>query len=105
MAAKAPGDADAGAAAWYVYILRCADRTLYTGVAKDLDARLAAHNAGRGARYTRTRLPVRIVYREAAIDRGAALKREHAIKSLPRAAKQALCGRRKRAHAAVGGVS
>jgi predicted GIY-YIG superfamily endonuclease len=82
---------------WYVYIVRCADRTLYTGVAKDLPARLAAHNAGRGAKYTRSRLPVRVVYREAVGDRGAALKREHAIKRLSRAAKQALFARRERA--------
>jgi predicted GIY-YIG superfamily endonuclease len=75
---------------WYVYIVRCADRTLYTGVAKDVRARMAAHNAGRGAKYTRSRLPVKLVYRERAADRGAALRREHAIKRLPRAGKQAL---------------
>jgi predicted GIY-YIG superfamily endonuclease len=73
-----------------VYIVRCADRTLYTGVAKDVRARMAAHNSGRGAKYTRSRLPVKLVYRERAVDRGAALRREHEIKRLPRAAKQAL---------------
>jgi putative endonuclease len=75
---------------WHVYIVRCADRTLYTGVAKDLPQRIAAHNDGRGAKYTRQRLPVKLVYFESAADRGAALRREWEIKSLPRAAKRAL---------------
>jgi predicted GIY-YIG superfamily endonuclease len=75
---------------WHVYIVRCADRTLYTGVAKDWRARLAAHNAARGAKYTRTRLPVQLVYQEEAATRGSALRREHEIKRLPRAAKRAL---------------
>jgi predicted GIY-YIG superfamily endonuclease len=56
-----------------------------------LQARIAAHNVGRGAKYTRQRLPVKLVYSEAAPDRGAAQRREHAIKRLPRAAKRALC--------------
>jgi len=60
-------------------------------VAKDLAARLAAHNDGRGAKYTRQRLPVTLVYSEPAADRGAALRREFEIKRLPRAAKRALC--------------
>ena len=81
--------------AWYVYIVRCADRTLYTGVAKDVRERVAAHNAGRGAKYTRTRLPVKVVYEEVVCDRGAALRREHAIKQLPRAAKLALTKQRR----------
>jgi putative endonuclease len=76
---------------WHVYIVRCADRTLYTGVAKDLPARIAAHNEGRGAKYTRQRLPVKLVYAEPAADRGAAQRRELQIKRLPRAAKRALC--------------
>lgn len=87
-------DAAGAAEIWHVYILRCRDRTLYTGVAKDLEARLAAHNAGRGAKYTRARLPVKLVYSESAGTRGAALSREHAIKRLSRADKLALCGRR-----------
>jgi predicted GIY-YIG superfamily endonuclease len=69
---------------WTVYMLRCADDTLYTGIARDADAREATHNAGRGAKYTRARLPVRLVYREAAPDRSAASKREWAIKRLTR---------------------
>ena len=75
---------------WHVYIVRCADRTLYTGVAKDLRQRIAAHNDGRGAKYTRQRRPVKLVYSESALDRGAALRREIEIKSLTRAAKRAL---------------
>ncbi|HWN39839.1 MAG TPA: GIY-YIG nuclease family protein [Gammaproteobacteria bacterium] len=71
-------------------MVRCADRTLYTGVAKDLPQRIAAHNDGRGAKYTRQRLPVKLVYSEAAADRGAALRREFEIKRLPRAEKRAL---------------
>ena len=84
---------------WYVYIVRCADRTLYTGVAKDVTARVAAHNEGRGAKYTRARRPVRLVYSEKAADRAAAQRREHAIKALPRTAKRALFARKRRASA------
>jgi len=81
---------------WHVYIVRCADSTLYTGVAKDLTARVAQHNAGRGAKYTRSRLPVRLVYREPAADRSVALRRELQIKRLPRRAKTALCAAQRR---------
>lgn len=80
---------------WYVYIVRCADRTLYTGVATDVRARIAKHNQGKGAKYTRGRRPVRLVYREPAGSRGAALKREHAVKRLTRAAKRRLIARRR----------
>lgn len=68
-------------------MLRCADDTLYTGIAKDLDARVATHNAGRGAKYTRARLPVRVVWTEGAEDRSAASRREYAVKQLSRRAK------------------
>ena len=78
---------------WFVYILRCADNSLYTGVATDVDARLATHNAGKGAKYTRGRLPVKLVYCEVANGRSAALKREIAIKRLPAASKRRLIGR------------
>jgi putative endonuclease len=81
---------------WNVYIVRCADRSLYTGIAKDLDARIAAHNAGRGAKYTRPRLPVSLVYREPAPDRAAAQRRERELKALTRGAKLALCRRRRK---------
>ena len=74
-------------AAWFVYILQCADRSLYTGVATDLESRISKHNTGKGAKYTRGRLPVQLVYQEIANSRSRALQREHAIKRLPRAAK------------------
>jgi len=75
---------------WVVYMLLCRDGSLYTGITNDLTKRVAAHRAGAGARYTRARLPVRLVYREARATRGSALRREAAIKRLPRAAKLAL---------------
>jgi putative endonuclease len=75
---------------WHVYIVRCADGSLYTGIARRLEARLAAHNAGRGARYTRGRGPVRLIYTEKAADRAAASRREAQIKMLDRSAKLAL---------------
>jgi putative endonuclease len=77
---------------WCCYILECADGTLYTGITNDLDKRLAAHNAGSAAKYTRARLPVRVVYTEAHPDRAAASRREIAIKRLPRAEKLRLSG-------------
>lgn len=67
---------------WFVYILACADHTLYAGVTTDAEARVAKHNAGLGAKYTRTRRPVELVFLEPAGDRSAALKREHAIKRM-----------------------
>jgi putative endonuclease len=75
---------------WICYLLQCADNTLYCGITNDLDKRLAAHNAGEGAKYTRGRLPVRVVYSERCADKSAALKRELQIKRLPRSAKLAL---------------
>ena len=75
---------------WYVYLARCADGTLYTGVTTDLEARERTHNRGRGAAYTRSRLPVAIVHAEPALDRGAALRRELAIKGMTRRSKEAL---------------
>lgn len=75
--------------AW-VYILECADGTLYTGWTYDPVSRLSAHNAGAGAKYTRARLPVRMVYQEAVEDKSAALRRECALKRLTRAQKLAL---------------
>ena len=75
---------------WFVYILECSDSTLYTGIATDVEARLLEHNAGRGAKYTRARLPVTLVYTEKVEDRSAALRREHAIKRLRSADKRDL---------------
>jgi putative endonuclease len=74
---------------WVVYLLRCGDGTLYCGVTNDLPGRLEAHRAGRGARYTRGRSPLEVVYVERAHGRGDALRREHAWKRLPRAHKLA----------------
>jgi putative endonuclease len=74
----------------FVYIVRCRDRSFYTGYARDPRARTAAHNRGRGARYTSGRRPVVLVYVEALETRGEALSREHAIKRLSRREKQAL---------------
>lgn len=73
---------------WSVYVLECGDGSLYTGIAKDVDARLKSHQSGRGAAYTRTHLPVRLVYSETKFTRSAALIREAALKRLPRAKKQ-----------------
>ena len=75
---------------WHVYIVRCADDTLYTGIAKDLEERLARHNAGQGAKYTRGRLPINLVYQELAGNHGDALRRELAIKRMPPVAKRQL---------------
>lgn len=77
-------------AAWSVYILRCADGSLYTGVARDVAARVKAHGGPRGAAYTRARRPVQLVYQEQAVDRSAALRREYAIKQLTRVEKERL---------------
>ena len=75
---------------YWVYMLRCADGTLYTGTAADVDRRVAVHNSGRGAKYTRSRLPVTAVYRESLPDKSSALRREAEIKKLTRARKLAL---------------
>ena len=75
---------------WYLYILRCGDGTLYTGISNDVDKRLAAHRAGKGAKYTRGRGPLELVYREELPDHSAALKREYEVKALPRAEKEKL---------------
>ena len=79
-----------GKLGWHVYILRCHDGTLYTGATNDLVRRLERHRAGRGARYTRSRLPVKLVYLEPSHDRSAALRREAALKRLTRRDKLAL---------------
>ena len=85
-------NARAVASAWHVYIVRCKDNTLYTGIARDVARRVDQHNGvGRtGARYTRARRPVRLVYQEPAADRSSAATREYAIKRLSRGAKLTL---------------
>lgn len=75
---------------WFVYILRCGDGSLYTGITTDLARRLDAHRRGKGARYTRTRLPLELVYSESAPDRASASAREYALRKLKRAEKEAL---------------
>ena len=76
---------------WYVYIIRCNDDTLYTGITNDLNSRLKQHNEGKqAAKYTRARRPVTLAYSEMMQSRSAALKREHAIKKMTRAAKLSL---------------
>lgn len=82
--------------AWHVYIVRCADGSLYTGCTNDLARRLEAHNAGRGARYTRSRRPVALAWSARVKDRSAALSREARIKRLTRPEKLALLARRPR---------
>ncbi|OJZ15607.1 MAG: endonuclease [Thiobacillus sp. 63-78] len=80
-------------AAWWVYMLRCADGSLYTGITTDVARRVVEHNggSGTGARYTRSRRPVQLVYVEAAASRAEAARREAAIKRLDRTHKLALC--------------
>ena len=75
---------------WTVYILECGDGTLYTGITDDLERRLKAHSEGKGAKYTRGRGPLKLRHREELSDKGAALKREYAIKQLNKGEKVAL---------------
>ena len=75
---------------WVVYILECRDKSLYTGITNDLSTRLAAHRAGTGAKYTRGRGPLHLVFQEQALDRSAATRREREIKALDVRAKKRL---------------
>lgn len=75
---------------WCVYMLECADGSLYTGMTNDLEQRLTSHQEGKGAKYTRARLPVKLVYQEPANNRSAAARREYQIKKLSAAKKRAL---------------
>ena len=74
---------------WFVYLLECADGSYYAGITTDVDARLAAHQAGKGARYTRAHRPLRVLASRAYPDRSSALRAEWQLKQLPRARKQA----------------
>jgi len=78
---------------WLVYLLRCSDGSLYTGITNDLPKRLKAHTAGKASKYTRSRLPVKMAYSEPQKSKSAALKREAAIKRLRRAEKDRLVAR------------
>ena len=84
------GMARSSRSTWSVYMLRCADGSLYTGITKDVSRRCGQHNAGAASRYTRSRLPIVLVYREAQSSRSVALKRELAIKALSRKDKELL---------------
>lgn len=75
---------------WTVYLARCADGSLYTGITTHVERRLAQHNRGKGAAYTRSRLPLTLAYCEQVKDRARALRREHAIRKLTRLEKEAL---------------
>ena len=75
---------------WYLYMLRCGDGTLYTGITTDVEKRLAVHRAGKGAKYTRGRQPLELVYRENCPNHSAALRRELEVKKLTRQQKEAL---------------
>lgn len=73
---------------WYVYMLRCRDNSLYTGYTNDVKRREQVHNTGKGAKYTRSRLPVKLIYWETFDDKSQALQREAAIKAMPKAQKE-----------------
>lgn len=75
---------------WYLYILRCGDGTLYTGITTDVEKRLEVHRSGKGAKYTRGRAPLELVYREVCGSHSDALKREMAVKKLTRIQKEAI---------------
>lgn len=75
---------------WYVYLVRCRDGSLYCGIAKSVEKRIRQHNEGKGAKYTRSRRPVELVWRVAVTGRGAAQKLEYRIKRMPKAKKEAL---------------
>lgn len=81
---------DSGPAEWSVYVLRCSDGTLYTGITNNVEARLLKHNSGKGAAYTRTRAPVALYYKEEGFTRSAALVREAEIKRMPKIKKEEL---------------
>lgn len=77
---------------WYLYILRCGDGSLYTGITTDVQSRLEAHRSGKGAKYTRGRGPLELVYFEECGTHSDALKRELAVKALTREEKERICG-------------
>jgi predicted GIY-YIG superfamily endonuclease len=81
---------------WCLYLVKCADGTLYTGITNDLRRRIDQHNNGTASRYTRSRLPVALVYREECRDKSGALKKEYRVKSLSRRAKEEYISRKSR---------
>ena len=81
---------------WFVYMLRCVDGTIYTGITNNVAARLKKHNAGRGAKYTKQRTPVSLIFREKHPDQGSAMRRELQIKKWSRLSKEKLAAKRTR---------
>ena len=79
---------------WYIYIIRCADNTLYTGISNHLEKRIGSHNSGNGAKYTKGRGPVELIYKEKSQDKSTASKREAEIKKLTKKEKLKLIGLR-----------
>ena len=77
---------------WFVYILRCGDGTLYTGITTDIQHRLTVHRSGKGAKYTRGRGPLELLFQEEHPDKSTALRREYQIKQLSKLEKLKLCG-------------
>jgi len=94
MQEKAEASPAVGPTEWPVYVLRCGDGSLYTGIAKDPQARLSQHQSGKGAAYTRTHLPVEMIYKESGLTRSQALSREAQVKKLPRGRKEELVRKR-----------
>src|SRR5882762_10416666 len=86
---------------WFVYVVKCADGSLYTGITKDVTRRCQQHNEGTASRYTRSRLPVELVYYESRPNQSSALKREAAIKAMDRRGKLAMVQQRKKPAKAV----
>jgi predicted GIY-YIG superfamily endonuclease len=76
--------------AWFLYLVRCADGSLYTGITNNVTRRCQQHNAGTASRYTRSRLPVELIYQESHVSRSVALKRELAVKAMSREEKESL---------------
>jgi len=83
------------AKAWFVYLLRCSDNSLYCGVTNDIEKRVSKHSAGKGAKYTRSRLPVELVWQSSGTDRSTALRAEHYIKKHSKQEKELLAVRPK----------
>lgn len=96
MRAREAGSSRRPGEKWFLYILKCADQSLYTGITKDLERRFKMHSEGKAARYTRTRRPLEMIYQETCRSRTEALTRECAVKRLPKPRKLALISRQGR---------
>ena len=96
---------DVADGAWYIYMARCADGSFYTGVARNVSNRMAQHNSGKGAKYTRGRLPAELVYVEKSVDRSSALRREYQIKRMDSTEKRRLIEAQPLSHGSSHGVT